>query len=100
MNAKHLWWIIPLTLIIGGILGLKLLSGLLDYTMTHVAIQMGEKLVEYENKTYMVCGYLARCPSDHTASVIGFDCLECRPKNPDFQYTPFNMTEICRGIKQ
>ena len=98
MNVKHLWWIIPLILIIGGIASLKLLSGLLDYTFMNLAELTARQLLEYKNKTYMVCGYSASCPADHITKFIGGQCLECRPSNPDFEYTKFNLTDICKGI--
>jgi hypothetical protein len=46
MNWKHLLWIIPLCLILGGYLGLRLFGGLLDFTMTELASKAGEKLID------------------------------------------------------
>jgi hypothetical protein len=99
MNAKHLWWIIPLLLIVGGIASINLFSGLIDYTFVNLAEIAGKQLIEYKNKTYIVCGYAASCPADHIEKFIGGQCLECRPSNPDFEYTPFNITKMCEGIR-
>ena len=96
MKWKHLFWIIPLCLIIGGFISLKLLSGLIDFTMVNLTERTLDDLIEYKNKTYMVCGYSASCPSNHIERWIGGECIECRPKNPMFDYAPINFSEICK----
>lgn len=52
MNNKHLWWIIPIALIVGGYLGIKLLNGLMDWTAWQLTEQCTIKLAECMNVSY------------------------------------------------
>jgi len=49
MRKKHLWWIIPLCLIVGGLVALKLLSGLLNYTGMEMSRLCMIELGKYKN---------------------------------------------------
>jgi hypothetical protein len=55
MNWKHLFWIIPLSLIIGGWLGLIFFNSLLDFTGINISAKCVEKLQDsylaWEEKT-------------------------------------------------
>lgn len=99
MNNKHLWWIIPTLIIISVFFSLYLFQWGVDTTMMELTKEVTYQLQDYKNKTYIICGYASECPSDHIARQLSGQCMECRPHSPFYNYTPFNMTEICRGVE-